>query len=104
MMIIYNKLVRDNIPKIIKSEGFEVNYKILDEKAYKEALIKKLDEELTEYHKDRTLEELADILEVINALTKTHNSSPEELEKIRKAKAKKKGGFSKRIFLIDSEG
>ena len=60
---------------------------------------KKLAEELAEYHKDKNLEELADLLEVIYAATKARGYSIEELEKVRVEKVEKRGGFDKKILL-----
>lgn len=59
----------------------------------------KLDEELAEYHKDQNIDELADLLEVIYAATKARGYSIEDLERIRKEKADKRGAFDKKIFL-----
>ena len=69
-----------------------------DEK-YLEMIDKKLSEELLEYHKDKNLEELADLLEVIYAATKARGYSIEDLEKARAEKAEKRGGFDKKILL-----
>jgi predicted house-cleaning noncanonical NTP pyrophosphatase (MazG superfamily) len=49
------------------------------------------------------VEELADLLEIIQALAKHHGSSIEEVEKVRKEKAEKRGGFEDKIFLIEVE-
>ncbi|MCP2034136.1 putative house-cleaning noncanonical NTP pyrophosphatase (MazG superfamily) [Planomicrobium sp. HSC-17F08] len=106
-MPIYNKLVRDRIPEVIEMTGKELSSRILEKKEYEIELKKKLSEELAEYNEAKTneeaVEELADILELLHAATKIHGSSFEELEKIRKAKAEKRGGFEKRIFLIEVE-
>ncbi|MDN7245189.1 nucleoside triphosphate pyrophosphohydrolase [Planococcus shenhongbingii] len=106
-MPIYNKLVRDAIPEVIEKTGKEFSIRTLGEDEYKIELKKKLGEELTEYEEAKTneeaVEELADILELLHAATKIHGSSFEELEKVRKAKAEKRGGFEKRIFLIEVE-
>ena len=59
----------------------------------------KLDEELAEYHKDQDIEELADLLEVIYAATKARGYNIEDLERIRKEKADKRGTFYEKIFL-----
>ncbi|SDG74739.1 Predicted house-cleaning noncanonical NTP pyrophosphatase, all-alpha NTP-PPase (MazG) superfamily [Planococcus glaciei] len=103
----YNKLVRDLIPEVIEKTGKELSSRVLEDKEYEIELKKKIAEELTEYNEAKTnedaLEELADILELLHAATKIHGSSFEELEKIRKAKAEKRGGFEKRIFLIEVE-
>ena len=63
------------------------------------ALDKKLDEELAEYHEDRSVEELADMLEVIYAAALARGYTREALEKIRVEKAEKRGGFEKKYFL-----
>ena len=106
-MPIYNKLVRDAIPEVIKKTGKEFSTRILSEDEYRVELKKKLGEELDEYHaakdNEEAVEELADILELLHASTKIHGFSFEELENIRKAKAEKRGGFEKRIFLIEVE-
>ncbi|MDN7242219.1 nucleoside triphosphate pyrophosphohydrolase [Planococcus sp. N028] len=103
----YNKLVRDNIPEIIKRSGKEFSMLILSEEKYRIALNKKIDEELNEYYdaKDNkeAIEELADILELIQVSAETLGFSLEQLEKIRKVKAEKNGSFKKRVFLIEIE-
>ena len=51
---------------------------------------------------DPTLEELADITEVIHALCIAHGYSIHDLESIRLKKAHNKGTFSKKIYLETS--
>ena len=97
--IIYEKLVRDKIPEIIENSGKQCEIEILSDEKYLEMIDKKLDEELAEYHKDKNLEELADLLEVIYAATKARGYSIEELEKVRVEKVEKRGGFDKKILL-----
>lgn len=97
--IIYNKLVRDTIPEIIENSSKRCETEILSDDMYIEMIDKKLDEELEEYHKDKNIEELADLLEVIYAATKARGYSIEELERIRVEKAEKRGGFDKKILL-----
>ena len=63
----YNKLVRDRIPEIIEASGKSCVTEILSDEAYLRLMDAKLDEELAEYHSDQTIEELADLLEVIYA-------------------------------------
>ena len=98
---IYNKLVRDLIPDIIKDSGNECRTRILSDNEYLKMLDAKLDEELAEYHQDKSIEELADLLELIQAATIARGYTLEELEAVRAEKAKKRGGFDKKIFLID---
>ena len=61
----------------------------------------KLDEELAEYHKDQNIEELADMLEVIRAAAIARGYTLEDLERVRAEKAAKRGGFGKKILLVE---
>ena len=96
---IYNKLVRDRIPEIIERDGKRCLIETLSEEAYITALDKKIGEELSEYLSEPCLEELADLTEVIYAAAVARGFTLDELERVRKAKAEKRGGFEKRIFL-----
>lgn len=102
-MTVYNKLVRDRIPELIEQKGEHPVVRILDDAEYTEQLERKLDEEVAEYHRDRNLEELADIMEVVFALTENLGASREELMEAYRRKNEKRGGFSKRIFLVAKE-
>ena len=95
----YHKLVRDNIPSIIAASGKSCTTEILSQEDYLTLLDAKLDEELAEYHQDQNIEELADLLEVIRAVTLARGHTLEELEQVRAEKARKRGGFEKRILL-----
>ena len=97
----YNKLVRDLIPDIIEESGNECRTRILSDEEYLKMLDVKLDEELAEYHKDQNIEELVDLLELIQAAAIARGYTLDELESVRTEKAKKRGGFEKKIFLID---
>lgn len=97
--IIYNKLIRDKIPEIINNSGKKCETQVLTDREYLEMLDKKLDEELLEYHNDKNIEELADILEVVLAAAKARGYTADQLEKVRADKAEKRGGFSKKILL-----
>lgn len=101
-MKIYNKLVRDKIPEIIKSEGREVKAKILNDEEYKKELNQKLQEEVREYLENNNVEELADIVEVVYGILNSMDITIEEFEKIRKEKVKKRGAFNKKIFLEEA--
>lgn len=97
--MIYNKLVRDKIPDIIEQDGKIAVIEVLSDDEYINMIDAKLDEELAEYHSDQTIEELADLIEVIYAAAMSRGYSLEELEKVRLEKNKKRGSFDKRIFL-----
>ena len=95
----YNKLVRANIPAIIQAKGAVCETEILSDTDYLRLLDAKLDEELTEYHQDQNLEELADLMEVIYACAKARGYTVAELESVRAEKAAKRGGFDRKILL-----
>lgn len=101
--MVYNKLVRDKIPKIIEANGEKPNIRILGQEEYTHALEAKLDEEVMEFHKEKNLEELADILEVVYALAEDLGASTNDLEKVYRNKHEKRGGFRERIFLISKK-
>lgn len=98
-MKIYNKLVRDKIPEIIKNAGKQFDIHIADTTEALKLLEAKLDEEVLEFHQDKNLEELADIMEVIFALAKNLGFSEEDLLNKRLAKKEERGGFDKNIIL-----
>ena len=100
----YNKLVRDKIPSIMESQGLKPETLILDQPHYTYFLEAKLDEETAEFHKEKNLEELADILEVVYALAENLGSSKEELLGTYEKKHRERGGFRDRVFLISNEG
>ena len=95
----YHKLVRDRIPEIIESDGKICVCETLSDEDYISLLDQKLDEELAEYQESKSLEELADLLEVIQAVVKARGWTVEELEQLRAEKATKRGGFEKKILL-----
>lgn len=101
MIKVYHKLVRDRIPEIIETSGKHCKTAILSDEEYLKMLDAKLDEELAEYHKDKNIEELADLLEVIRAAAIARGYTLEELENVRAKKVEKRGGFEKKIMLID---
>ena len=96
---IYNKLVRDNIPEIIKGHGQTPVVRVLDDVEYLSALNEKLQEEVVEYMTDNTLEELCDILEVVYAIAKFKGYSESDIDTARGDKSARNGRFEKRIFL-----
>ncbi len=95
----YHKLVRDRIPEIIEKDGKTCLWTELRPDDYLSMLDKKLNEELAEYQESKSMEELADLLEVMRAVALARGSSMEEVERIRVRKAEKRGGFEKRILL-----
>lgn len=99
-----NKLVRDNIPYICMQNGQVPETRILDGESYTAALKEKLQEEVREYLADDTIEELADILEVIEALAEDRGASLNAVMEAKARKQAKNGAFRDKIYLISTEG
>ena len=95
----YHKLVRDRIPEIIEEDGKICTWETLSDEVYLHLLDEKLNEELEEYRENKTLEKLADLLEVVQAVVRARGWTPEQLEQLRADKAAQRGGFEKRILL-----
>jgi len=92
---------------VIENAGKRFSTRVLNEADYIVELKKKAYEELDEYaktdNKKDAVEELADLLEIIHALSEYHGSSIDEVDEVRKQKSDKRGGFKKKIFLIEVE-
>ena len=101
--MIHNKAIRDKIPEIIAESGNTCNVKKLSDSEFLVFLEKKLEEETKEYQQSKSVEELADILEVIYRISQLNGTSAERLEEIRQEKIQKRGAFEKNLFLIDTE-
>jgi predicted house-cleaning noncanonical NTP pyrophosphatase (MazG superfamily) len=102
MQISHNKLVRDRIPEIIQADGHRAVTRILDEESYRAALLEKLIEEAHEARQataEQLAGELADVLEVIQAIADAHGLSWNHVLEIANRKRAERGAFENRIFL-----
>ncbi len=96
------KLVRDKIPEIIKQDGKEPIVRLLNNEEYLLELKRKLLEESAEFVKATDLtsmkEELADVLEVIQATIVAIGFDLQEIQRIQLSKQKDRGGFKEQIY------
>ena len=99
----YNKIVRDRIPEIIEESGKRAVCRIPGQSEIIAGLEAKLSEELNEYLADHSLEEMADLLEVMRGILHHRGVSWDELERIRLKKYEKRGGFERGIYLEAAE-
>jgi len=99
----FGKLVRDKIPDLIAQQGETPNVYTLSEDAYRIELDRKPSEEIAEYQEDQSLEELADVMEVIHAICAARGYTLEDLHAAQRKKREARGGFEKRIYLVLKE-
>lgn len=95
----YNKLVRDKIPDIIRKEGREPVTRTLEDEEFTAALDAKLQEEVAEYVENPSMEEIADILEVLEAIVAMRKYPQAELRRAKNKKALVRGTLHDRVFL-----
>lgn len=106
--LVFKKVVRDKIPDSIAAKGELVTQiKIMGEELV-EALKTKLIEEALEVvdakSTSETIEELADVLEVIHALAHHLKISMKQIEDARKTKRQDRGGFNEGKVLVKTTG
>jgi predicted house-cleaning noncanonical NTP pyrophosphatase (MazG superfamily) len=102
-MKVYNKLIRDRIPEIIKKDGNTADIIILSEESFNQAIKQKLIEEATEVAnaetRDDILGELADLQEVMDTIKQMYNINTLEVNTTQAVKALQRGKFEKKLFL-----
>lgn len=99
-----SKLVRDRIPDLIRKSGREPEITHVKGEDMKIALKDKLVEEALELRDtERVEEELADVLEVVDAIIRQYGIDREHLESIKKKKLDLRGGFTEGHYLITND-
>lgn len=97
------KLVRDKIPQIIIADGRTPIVRTLSDEEYLSELDRKLNEEIAEYQADKSLEEMADVLEVLLAICEARGHSVDELMEVCDKKREKRGGFRDKVYWEGNE-
>lgn len=100
----YNKLIRDKIDEVIIAHGHVPTTRILTEKEFQGALRTKVLEEALElrdaHTRDEVVEEIIDLQELIDAIAQNYSLSRRQLRTLQNKKAKARGGFKRRLFLV----
>jgi len=102
----YGKLVRDNVPDIIRANGDMPNVRIMQQDEYRRELLYKLIEEAEEVRKAgydpdgiEFVTEIADLREVLDAVLKEFGIDEVLVQKIQDERRAKRGAFTKKYFL-----
>lgn len=98
-MKVYNKLVRDRIPEILKKDKVKFKSHVADKKEYLDKLYEKLTEEINEFKEKPSVDEFADIMEVLENIAKEHDFQLDDIKLAKKTKKMNRGGFNKKIIL-----
>ena len=101
------KLVRDNIPDIIIANGRQPKIKIIKGHdlllALNEKLVEEHEEYISEPDNNKSVEELADMFEVIICLAKNKGFNREDFLNLAQSKSLKNGSFDKGYFYEGDE-
>jgi predicted house-cleaning noncanonical NTP pyrophosphatase (MazG superfamily) len=98
----FDKLVRDKIPDIIRSKGEVPVVHTANDEEYWKKLKEKLNEEVAEFIDAENQEEIADILEVLMAISNVKRFAWDGIEDLRRKKVAERGGFEAKIILEET--
>ncbi|CQR50649.1 MULTISPECIES: nucleoside triphosphate pyrophosphohydrolase [Haloferax] len=95
----YDKLVRDDVPRIIRESGETPVVHVADDEEFDRRLREKLVEEAEEFAESGTVEELADVFAVVDAILARRDEDWETVETAAREKAAERGGFEDGVVL-----
>lgn len=97
--VAYDKLVRDDIPRIVREDGSRPETRVVDGAELSDYLAAKLVEEAREYAEDRRAGELGDVLDVVDAVVAHEGFDADAIDRERAAKTAERGGFERGLVL-----
>lgn len=93
------KLVRDKIPDMIRKNRETLCIRTAKKHERLPMLFKKLREECKELEQSKSIAEVTDVREVLDAICKELRYAPLEVDRFRREKVCQRGGFSRMIIL-----
>jgi predicted house-cleaning noncanonical NTP pyrophosphatase (MazG superfamily) len=97
------KLVRDRVPQLLLDQGKDPHIRFANDDEYWKMLKDKLSEEVEEFKgaetPDKQKDELADLLEAVDAVMKFKCWKKMDIEAVKNSKAFERGKFEKRMIL-----
>jgi len=97
--VLYDKLVRDRMQDVIREDGNEGDFRYLLDSEVMDALMVKLREEVEEFIVDRSMNEMADVFEVLWCIGERLGINWKELDRVRSMKDAARGSFRKGLWL-----
>lgn len=98
------RVVRDRIPALVKEAGHNVAFREVADDDRPRFLKQKVAAEAQELLRadiGREKEEVADVLEALEAFLRARGFDRDELKRVKEAKRKRRGGFEK-VFVVES--
>ncbi|RDZ43480.1 hypothetical protein C5B86_10555 [Haloferax sp. Atlit-19N] len=95
----YDKLVRDDIPRIVRESGETPVVHVADDEEFDRRLREKLVEEAEEFAESGRVEELADVYAVVDAVLARRDEDWKTVQTVAREKATERGGFEDGIVL-----
>lgn len=103
-MPVVTKLVRDNVPDLMRADGQDVQVRIATVQEMPQRFELKMIEEFTEAAENPCAEEYGDILQAMYERAAMVGISPKDIEEARLKKFERKGGYSKRLIASFTKG
>jgi predicted house-cleaning noncanonical NTP pyrophosphatase (MazG superfamily) len=97
------KLVRDKLPELLKAQGIKANFHKADSEEYETELLEKLREEVIEFKNARSMDELADLLETVDAVIHHFGWTQADIQTTKEQLKTEKGGYQERLILESTE-
>jgi predicted house-cleaning noncanonical NTP pyrophosphatase (MazG superfamily) len=94
------KLVRDLIPHLMEKRGQTPNYHVAEDGEFEKRLFDKLLEKANELRADHSIQEFADMMDIMETIKQLKGYSWDDVDEARRKKYSEKGAFEKKYILI----